>query len=341
MLKIDVHGAGVVGVWQALTLARAGHAVRLIDSSPAPFAAGASRRAAAMIAPYCEAEAGGPLILEWGLRSLALWREHHPDLVRNGTLVVAAPRDRPELTRFARLTQNWRLLGRDDLASLEPSLGERHAAALFYADEAHVEPAIALPQLLRDAQNAGCEVAFGADVGAKQSDLSLSSRADWIIDCRGMAAAPDLPGLRGVRGEMAVIASGEVRLSRPVRLLHPRFPLYIAPWAGGRFMVGATVIESSDPGTVTVRSALDLLAAALAVHPAFAEARIEGLHAEVRPAFSDNLPRIIASGRRIHVNGVHRHGFLLAPALAEMVRAYVETGAAPPAEVTADVTPAA
>ena len=54
------------------------------------------------------------------------------------------------------------------------------------------------------------------------------------------------------------------RLRRPVRLLHPRFPIYVVPWSGNRFMVGATQIESEADGPVTLRSALELLGAAYA-----------------------------------------------------------------------------
>ena len=91
----------------------------------------------------------------------------------------------------------------------------------------------------------------------------------------------------------------------------------------GRFMLGATSIESEDTG-VSVRSALELLGAAYAVHPAFGEARIVEFGSGLRPAFPDNLPRItIARDNRIAVNGLYRHGFLIAPALAEMTLGYV------------------
>ena len=59
--SIDVVGAGILGLWQALTLARAGHRVRLIEASAAPFAAAQSRFAGAMLAPWCEAEAAEPV----------------------------------------------------------------------------------------------------------------------------------------------------------------------------------------------------------------------------------------------------------------------------------------
>ena len=92
-------------------------------------------------------------------------------------------------------------------------------------------------------------------------------------------------------------------------------------------MVGATVIEREDPGPVTLRSALDLLGTAYAIEPAFGEAEIIELSAGVRPAFPDNVPKVIVRGRRIFVNGAYRHGFLLAPVLAEAVADFLASGA--------------
>ena len=48
----------------------------------------------------------------------------------------------------------------------------------------------------------------------------------------------------------------------------------------------------------------------------------------MRPAYPDNLPRIAVHNRKIAVNGLYRHGFLLAPALAELTLGYVERGRA-------------
>src|SRR5207253_10036786 len=144
-----------------------------------------------------------------------------------------------------------------------------------------------------------------------------------VIDCRGLAARDEQPGLRGVKGEMILIETAEVQLARPVRLIHPRWPLYVIPREDNLFMLGATSIEAEDTG-VSVRSALELLGAAYAVHPAFAEARIVEFGSGLRPAFPDNLPRINIEKDRILVNGLYRHGFLIAPALAELTLAYVE-----------------
>ena len=323
-LSITVVGAGITGLWQALTLARRGHRVRLVERSPEPFAAAASAFAGAMLAPCCEAEAAEPVIRELGLASVAIWRETYPAVVANGTLVVAGTRDRVDLERFARMTEGFHALDAARVAALEPDLGGRFASGLFYPTEGHVEPRAAMRFLLEAARAAGAEIALGAtwsDSGPNAPDAQV------VIDCRGLAARGELPGLRGVRGERLIVRSREVKLQRPVRLLHPRHPLYVVPWGDGRFMIGATVIESDDAGPITVRSALELLGAAYALHPAFAEAEILDAAAGVRPAFPDNVPKIVVHGRTLHVNGLYRHGFLMAPVLAQQVARHLEGGA--------------
>jgi glycine oxidase len=316
MVQISVIGAGIVGLWQALTLAKAGHQVTLSDRCAQPFAAAASRLAGAMLAPYCEGEAAEPVILELGLRSLSLWRNIHQGTICNGSLVIAHPRDQAELTRFARMTEEHTKLQPAELAALEPALSVHNTPALYYPREGHIDPYAAMEDILRQARQAGCNVVFGdGDTG--------EDAADWIVDCRGLGAADEFKEMRGVRGERLIVETNEIELSRPVRLLHPRSPIYVVPWSSGRFMIGATVIESEDRGRTTVRSALDLLSTAYSVHPAFGEARILDFDADVRPAFPDNVMSITVRGQRIFVNGLYRHGFLTAPALAEEVSHYI------------------
>ena len=129
-----------------------------------------------------------------------------------------------------------------------------------------------------------------------------------------------------MKGETVTIETHEISLSRAVRLLHPRHPIYLIPRNDGRYLLGATSIESEDLG-VSVRSVLELLSAAYSIHPAFAEARVVEVGAGLRPAYPDNLPRIDVRGDHISVNGLYRHGFLIAPALAELTTAYVQHGA--------------
>ena len=316
---VSVIGAGIAGTWQALGFARAGHAVTLYERDDAAMTQATSHWAGGMLAPWCEREASEPLITRLGTRSLDLWRDEFPDTPFNGSLVVAHPRDRADFQRFARMTSNHQRLDAEAVAGLEPSLDGRFGDALFFADEGHVEPRAVLPQLHARIAAAGGTVRYGSEARPDHLD-------GIVIDCRGLFARDTLPELRGVKGEMVIVETDEIALSRPVRLIHPRWPLYIIPRANHQFMIGATSIEREDDG-LSVRSALELLSAAYAVHPAFGEARIVEIGSGLRPAFPDNLPRIAIHDRRIAVNGLYRHGFLLAPALAELTLGYVERGA--------------
>jgi glycine oxidase len=319
---VSVIGAGIVGAWQALLFAQAGHDVTLHERSDEAMTQSTSYWAGGMLAPWCEAETSEPVIVRLGIRSLNLWREHFPQTPFNGSLVVAHPRDRVDFERFAKLTSGHRRLDAEAMTELEPSLEGRFREGLFYADEGHVEPRRILPELHARFVAAGGTLKFNSDVSAEEC---VDAHDGIAIDCRGLAARDTQQGLRGVKGEMILIETDEIELSRPVRLIHPRWPLYVIPRGGNRFMLGATSIETENNG-VSVRSALELLSAAYAVHPAFAEARIVEFGSGLRPAFPDNLPRIAIDNRNIAVNGLYRHGFLLAPALAELTLGYVERG---------------
>ncbi|MEM0943692.1 MAG: FAD-dependent oxidoreductase, partial [Pseudomonadota bacterium] len=78
-----------------------------------------------------------------------------------------------------------------------------------------------------------------------------------------------------------------------------------------------------DRSRVTLRSMLELLGAAYALHPAFAEAEILETGTDIRPAFPDNLPRVTPIEGGFAINGLYRHGFLLSPAMATRAAAAV------------------
>lgn len=312
-MHIRVIGAGVAGLTAALELAERGARVEVVDRSTHLGAAACSWCAGGMLAPWCERESSDPAVAELGSRAIDWWLRRFPGTTRKGTLVIAQPRDVGDLTHFAHRTEHFEWVGSDEIADLEPDLKGRFHKGLFFADEAHLDPRSALTALAARLLELGVSVRFGAEATTAVRDV------DRIIDCRGFAAQGDLPDLRGVKGEMLLVKSREIVLQRPVRLLHPRIPLYIVPREKGLFMIGATMIESSDRGRVTARSAVELLNGAYSVHPAFGEAEIVELRADVRPAFPDNLPAIRQSGRTIYFNGLYRHGFLLAPAFATQV----------------------
>lgn len=312
-VPVRVIGAGVAGLTVAFECARAGFDVEVIERRGGP-GLGCSYLAGGMLAPWCEAEGTEKLVLDLGLESLQFWTKTIPVAKQHGSLLVAPARDRPELARFARRATGFERIDSTGIAALEPDLERRFDEALFFPSEAHLDPRAAMDVLAaRLASFANVTLRFGVDAA------EMLKYSDWTVDCRGLAAQDALPDLRGVKGEMLVLATREITLSRPVQLLHPRHPVYIVPRGDGRFMIGATMVENAEPGRITARAMLELLGAAYCLHPAFAEAEIVETGAGVRPAFPGNLPNIRRDGRKLYVNGLYRHGFLLAPALASRV----------------------
>lgn len=298
---IRIAGAGLAGLATAWELAKRGRKVTVYDAAE-PGAGSVSRYAGGMLAPFCEGESAEEKVVRLGSQAADWWAEITP-VTRRGTLVVAPARDRAELTRFARRTTGHQLVSTTEIAELEPALTGRFAQGLFFGEEAHLDPRCALQDLAVKLQAQGVEIHYGTPA-PEEVDLS----------CTGCAAV--LPELRPVRGEMAILHAPDVQITRTLRLLHPRVPLYLVPRGEGVYMIGATMIESGSTRPITLRSLTDLLGAAYTLHPAFAEASVIETGVGLRPAFPDNLPRLLHHDGSLHLNGLYRHGFLLAPAMA-------------------------
>ena len=304
-MRVSVIGAGVAGLTCALELARRGATVEVLEQSAAPAARGCSWYAGGMLAPWCEQENSGALIAQLGLESIPWWQQHFPPTRVEGTLVLAHARDGAELGQFARRTHSFEPLNAEAIAALEPELAGRFAHGLYFSAEGHLDPRAALGELAARLEQLNVPLRFATAASARR----LAGRS--VIDCRGLAAREELP---------------ELSLRRPVRVLHPRVPVYIVPRGAGLYMVGATMIESDEAARVSARSVLELLSAAYALHPAFGEAQILELGTGVRAAFPDNLPRLQRRGATLYVNGLYRHGFLIAPALARRAAEVVLEG---------------
>ena len=262
-----------------------------------------------MLAPFCEGAVSEAAIVTHGQKAAAFWAEV-TQVTQRGTLVLALQRDRSELEQFARRTTGHAAIS--DISKLEPDLAANQPA-LYFESEAHLDPRQALQDLV---------IALALrDVRIEQAEAMPNDLSGPVIDARGISAC--LPGLRGVRGEMLILRTPEIELSRPVRLLHPRHPFYIVPRTGGVFMLGATQIESADRRGISARAVLELLGAAYALDPRFAEAEVIETGADLRPAFRDNVPRVTIRGDVLSLNGLFRHGYLMAPALATQAIDYL------------------
>ncbi len=174
--RVRVIGAGIAGLTAAYELARRGAAVEVIERRDAA-GRGCSFYAGGMIAPWCEGESAEPLIVEFGQEALTYWTKIVPVAQREGSLVIAPARDKPELTRFARRTHAHESLEADAIAALEPDLAGRFDRALFFAQEAHLDPRAAVAELARRlAAMPNVRLCFGTEAAPRRKRRGLDNR---------------------------------------------------------------------------------------------------------------------------------------------------------------------
>ena len=320
-MRATVVGAGVAGLACALELAERGVTVEVLERTRRLGSGCCSWYAGGMLAPWCERVSSPAHIVALGDEGFAWWAERYPAMVRRGTLVLAHARDAAELKQFARRTEHYEWLDAAGIAALEPDLEERFEQGLFFPEEAYIDPRAALAALAERLTGLGGTIRFGTEAPPAAPEAGRC-----VIDCTGLGARAVLTDLRGVKGEMLHVQAPDVTLTRTIRVLHPRTPVYIVPRGEGRYMIGATMIESDQASRISARAMLELLGAAYALHPGFGEAEIVELGTGVRPAFPDNLPRLTRRNGTLYVNGLFRHGFLAAPALARRAAEFVLEG---------------
>ncbi len=319
MPEVTVLGAGVAGLAVAAELADRGVAVAIVDRGGGPGPHACSWWAGGMLAPFCEGESAEEPVVRLG-QEAAPWWQAHAGTVRARRHPRRRPRPRPQRARplrpAHRAARDPRRRRRSPPSS--PISPARFRSALFFPEEAHLDPRATLAALARPPRRAGrrrSSTGAAADgPGHRLPRPRRPRRAPRPARRQGRDAGPALPGRDA---------------SRSVRLLHPRIPLYVVPRGDGVYMLGATTIEAGERSRITARSLLEMLTAAYALHPAFGEAEVLEIGVDARPAFRDNLPRIRRRGARIYVNGLYRHGFLLAPALARMAADLVMGGPRP------------
>lgn len=331
-----VIGSGLAGRLTAWRLLAAGHQVTIVSADNITGTDSAGYVAAAMVAPLTETVTGESALKSLGQQSQFYWSQWLAELddsvffPKTGTLVVAHPGDQSELQRFRHRADfmlasgDYQALDHDALNRLSPSLAGNFNQALWFAEEHCLDNRQFYQQVGHYLQQHANWQQIPPLTAVTEDSLTQLCRQqldcelrdfDQVIDCRGNGARDDISDLRSVRGEVVRVHAPEVRLEQCVRLMHPRYPIYLAPRPNQHFVIGATVIESDDRTPVSVRSAMELLSALYTIDPGFAEARVMEMQAHCRPTLPDHLPRIDKTSWGYQLNGLYRHGYLLAPAM--------------------------
>jgi glycine oxidase len=351
--KYAIVGAGLMGRLLAVALAKRGAQVALFEKGGSDGNLAAARIAAAMLAPLAESAITEDNVVRMGVHSLPRWKQLIDELAKpvyfqqNGTLILWHRQDASDAERFAshlerNCTHNRALskpihLDGQSLAEIEPGVAERFTQGLYLPNEGQLDNRQLLEALLVELtlMKVPCHWNQAADPELLRTQ---KNGFDWVIDCRGLGAkgswgdaARSSKDLRGVRGEVIRLYAPEVKLLRPTRLIHPRYPIYIAPKEDDVYVVGATEIESEDLSPMSVRSALELLSAVYTVHSGFAEARILEMATQCRPTLKDNLPEIAVDRKPnqaglMMINGLYRHGFMISPAILDCALEILDSG---------------
>mgnify|MGYP000010400488 FL=1 len=340
-LSSVVLGAGLMGRLLAHTLAQLGHQVTVYEAQGPDAQGAAARVAAAMLAPLAESAITELPVVQMGQHALKRWPELIAPLSepvffqQNGTLVLWHRQDAAEAKRFEQLLHRTQQqlpslpaaqsLNAEGLQAREPALENRFNQALYLPGEGQLDNRQLLAALLKSLKQQNVALHWNSPRQPDDFQPGQMGQPDWVFDCRGLGARTEWPQLRGVRGEVIRLHAPEVTLQRPTRLIHPRYPIYIAPKEDHVFVIGATEIETEDLSPASVRSTLELLSAAYTVHSGFAEARILEVTTQARPTLTDNLPAIRCWGdRTLQINGLYRHGFLISPAMLDVVVEWVQ-----------------
>jgi glycine oxidase len=365
--KYAIVGAGLMGRLLAVALAKRGAQVELFEKGGADAANSAARIAAAMLAPLAESAITEDNVVRMGVHSLPRWKQLIDELAKpvyfqqDGTLILWHRQDASDAERFAshlerNCDRNQALskpvhLDGQSLEEIEPGVAERFSQGLYLPNEGQLDNRQLLEALLVELTLMKVPCHWNQAVDPEQL-RSQENAFDWVIDCRGLGAKDSWKqiddaskNLRGVRGEVIRLHAPEVKLRRPTRLIHPRYPIYIAPKEDDVYVVGATEIESEDLSPMSVRSAMELLSAVYTVHSGFAEARILEMATQCRPTLKDNLPEISIDQKPngadlMMINGLYRHGFMISPAILDCALEILSTGSSPTAiDLGLQVTP--
>jgi glycine oxidase len=329
-LRIVVAGGGAIGSSVALALVRAGARVTLAD--PAPLGANASGVAAGMLAPVFETlldAAAPPLTL---MRAgLAMW----PDLAasiglsldRTGAMAVGgAGQLEAWQDRLLDLgLQTIRLspdAARARCPALAPDLG-----GLLTSEDVRLEAADALAALRAAFEAAGGRLARHALAGFEPGAAHLADgaviAAEAVVLATGASTslahlAPALRRLTPIKGH--ILRAAGLAMSGPVLRLTGG---YVCPSPAGA-LIGASMEvgradDAIDPAAVDALRQI----AARAI-PALADTAVTAATG-VRAAAPDGLPMVGPAGAPgvWLAAGARRDGWLLAPLIADVLRAAI------------------
>jgi len=353
---VVVVGAGVQGTSVALRLAQAGRKVTVLER--AIPGAEASSAAGGILSPGVEAAEPGPFYAlcraslaryEAFAREVEALSGMSVGFRMLGTLEVALDDDHAKLlaARAEKILRHGlpvEVLDDAAVRRLEPALSPEARGALFFPDEATVDPRLLGRALYVAAARAGATFVTGqvkriATEGGRIAGVDHESgriAAAQVVLAAGswslLVEGHGLPqgAVRPVRGQIAVLDTRPPLLARAVFSGHG----YVVPRADGRVLCGSTMEEVGFEKAVTAGGLRHVLSVAIGIAPALERAPVVETWSNFRPASPDGEP-ILGAGTvpgLFYATGHTRNGILLAPITADAISAAV-LGRPPPVDL--------
>jgi len=349
-------GAGIQGCSVALRLAQAGKKVTVLERSIP--GAEASSAAGGILSPGVEAVEPGPFY-DLCAASLARYQAFAEEVTRlsglwvghrtGGTLEVALEHEHAEVlaaraTRLEKMGIPVEVLDDAETLELEPALSDKTRGALYFRQEASVDPRLLGRALYIAASRAGVHFVTGQvrriaveqgraagvdhETGRIAAEAVVLAAGSWSMQVEGHG----LPAgaVRPVRGQIAVLETRPPLLSRVVFSDKG----YVVPRADGRILCGSTMEEVGFEKAVTAEGLGKVLGLACEVAPQLGRAQFVECWSNFRPASPDGYP-ILGPGATpglFYATGHTRNGILLAPITADSLAAAI-LGRAPPVDL--------
>jgi len=327
---VVIAGAGIVGVSIARELRKHGASVLLVERGEPGREA--SHAAGGMLA-WCDPMLPHPLR---GLAkaSAGMYPEFTQEIEdESGSRVnlriegtIACFREPPSGDAASYITSgDWRPLGADELARLEPRL-EYSDEAAYWTPEGSVDPRALIGASVKAAKHRGVDIASGSTVTAVEIEngravavrtAKTRYAAGKIVNCCGAWAGQVPPfafPTRPVKGQMLCVVDRHGLVNHVVRAPG----VYVVPRSDGRILIGSTLEDAGFDKRVDPETIQRLHQAAAGLVPELGDSRMLETWAGLRPGTPDSLPLLGVTevANYFVAAGHYRDGILLAPLTA-------------------------
>ncbi|WP_186648362.1 FAD-dependent oxidoreductase [Fluviispira vulneris] len=343
-MRVGIIGAGILGRLIAIELFKRKYKVTIFEKSDANSSGSCTTTAAGMLAPWSESYESSQLVFELGVTSLKLW----PNILktlnsthlfkRQGTAHLTLYRERHKLEHFFEHLKKRNIhfeaikINSENKKEFVGEFSQEYSFGYYFPQEATLNPMEFILKCNDFFKENKISFNYNHIVTFYENNKITTDQGDFyfdsVINTMGLGAKnvfeKSKESLRGVRGSLVLVHAPLVNIHSVIRLTHLRYPIYIVPRGNNKYIIGATSHETECLKPITVESLLELLSVAAHFDKGFLEANLLDQRVNLRPTFMDGSPHFYSQNGIHYINGLHRNGITISPALANIFCNYLE-----------------